>query len=126
MAKDLQQAFEQASALFNAGKYDELGALFDIDVTMKRVDDPGSIAGIGNLIAYLNTHQKPQKPQFLNVKIASKKGDKGTQGIVRGTAEYVDNQQNHKTIPVDFTFIFTRSDPTSDWLLINTFAVPTK
>ena len=52
------------STLFNAGNYDEFGKFFDVDAVMKRVDDPGSISGIGNLMAYLNTHQKPQNPQF--------------------------------------------------------------
>lgn len=126
MATDLQQAFKQAAALFNAGKYDELGALFHVDAIMKRVDDPGSIVGIGNLVAYLNTHQKSQQPQFEDVRIVSQRGDDGTQGIIIGTAKYRDKKQDHGTIPVQFTFVFTRDDNDSDWLLINAFAVPTE
>jgi hypothetical protein len=125
MAKDLlMQAFEQASKLYNAGDYDKLGALLDIDVMLKRVDDPGYVAGIGNVIAYLNTHQKLLKPQFQNFQNVTSTGGNGTQGIVRGSADHVDNQQDRKTIPIDFTFVFTRDNTNSDWLLIIAFAVP--
>ncbi len=125
MATDLGQAFDQVSTLFNAGNYDELGKFFDEDAVMKRVDDPGSIAGIGNLMAYLNTHQKSQNPQFEGVKITSKREPSKTQGIVMGSAAYRDKKTDAKTIPVQFTFVFTRDDANSDWLLINAFAVPT-
>src|SRR6266481_1221261 len=108
MATDLGQAFDQVSQLFNAGNYDELGQFFDEDAIMKRVDDPGSIAGIGNLMAYLNTHQKPQNPQFEGVKITSKKQPSSAQGIVIGTANYRDKKTDSNTIPVQFTFVFTR------------------
>ncbi|MFZ2059471.1 MAG: hypothetical protein WAU82_00525 [Candidatus Binatus sp.] len=124
MATDLKKAFEQVSTLFNQGKYDELGQFFDVDAIMKRVDDPGSISGIGNLIAYLNTHQKPQNPQFENIEISSQKEPDATQGIVSGKAEYRDTKSDKNTIPVHFTFVFTREDAKSDWLLINAFAVP--
>ena len=124
MSTDLQQAFEHAAKLFNEGSYDELGRLFHIDAIMKRVDDPGSIVGLGNLIAYLNTHQKPLNPQFEDVKILSQKGVDGTHGIVIGTAKYRDKKQDKATIPVQFTFVFTRDDTDSDWMLINAFAVP--
>lgn len=124
MSTDLQQTFYQAAELFNAGEYDKLCALFDIDAIMKRVDDPGSIVGIGNLLAYLNTHQKPLQPQLEDVKIVFQKGNDGTQGIVIGTARYRDAKQDQRTIPVQFSFVFTRDDKDSDWLLINAFAVP--
>lgn len=125
MATDLGKAFDLVSTLFNEGRYDELGQFFDQDAIMKRVDDPGSISGIGNLMAYLKTHQKPQNPQFEDVKISSKKEPDATQGIVIGTAKYRDKKQDKNTIPVQFTFVFTRDDAKSDWLLINAFAVPT-
>ena len=41
-----------------------------------------------------------------------------------GKAEYRDKKTDTKTIPVHFTFVFTRDDANSDWLLINAFAVP--
>lgn len=125
MAKDLREAFEQASTLFNAARYDDLGAMLDCDVVLKRVGSPGLLVGIGDVIVYLNTHQKPQNPQLLNPKI-SYQLDKGTWGIVSGTAEYKNKQGDSGTTTVQFTFIFARSDPNSDWLIINLFAVPTK
>ena len=125
MSTDLHQTFEHTVALFNEGKYNELGEFFDIDVIMKRVDDPGSIVGIGNLIAYLNTHQKSELPQFEDIKIESQRGDDDTQGIIVGTAKYRDKKHDRGTIPIRFSFVFTREDLDGDWLLINTFAVPT-
>jgi len=125
MAKDLLlDAFEQACKVYNAGEYDKLGALLDTDIIFKRVDDATSVVGIGNVIAYMNTHQKALKPQFQNIQNLSMTGVSGTQGIVRGTAEHVDNQQNKKTIPIEFIFVFTRDDTNSSWMLINAFAVP--
>jgi hypothetical protein len=125
MAKDLLlDAFEQACKAYNAGEYDKLGALLDNDVILKRVDDASSVAGIGNVIAYLNTHQKALKPQIQNIQNVSTTGGNGTQGIVRGTAEHVDNQQNKKTIPIEFIFVFMRDNTNSSWMLINAFAIP--
>jgi hypothetical protein len=125
MSTDLGRTFVEVSKLFNQAKYDQLGRYFDIDVIMKRVDDPGSIVGIGNLMAYLNAHQKVLKPQFENVKIVSETGNKGTHGIITGTANYRDKKRDKNTIPVQFTFVFTRPDTKSDWLLAVTFATPT-
>src|ERR1700746_2719431 len=119
MSTDFEQTFEQAAKLFNDGSYDQLGRLFHLDAIMKRVDDPGSIVGLGNLIAYLNTHQKPLNPQFEDVKVQSRKAENGTQGIVIGTAKYRDKKSDHGTIPVQFTFVFSRDDTDSDWLLVN-------
>jgi hypothetical protein len=125
MATQLLQAFKQASELFNAGKYDELGAMLSSNVILKRVGDPGSIVGIGNVLGYLNTHQKSQQPQFLNDRIQAQI-EKATQGIIGGTAEYRNKPGDRETIPVQFTFVFVRNDPNDDWMLTNLFAVPTK
>ena len=126
MSTNLQETFQQATSLFNAGDYDGLGRIFDIDAIMKRVDDPGSIVGLGNLMAYLNTHQRPLMPQFQNPVVQYATGDQGTQGIIVGTANYLDKQSDRTTIPVQFTFVFAREDTSSDWLLVNAFAVPTQ
>jgi hypothetical protein len=124
MAKDLRQAFQHAAELFNGGNMDEVGEIFDSDVIMKRVGDPGSVVGIGNVIAYLK-RQKRQNPQLLNAKITFQQ-EKGTQGIVGGTAEYKNRLGDSDTTPLQFTFVFARNDPNSNWRLINLFAVPTK
>ena len=124
MANDLQQAFQEAGEFFNSGDMDQVGEIFDSEVIMKRIGDPGSVVGIGNVIAYLK-RQKRQKPQLLNVKIAFQQ-EKSTQGIISGTAEYKNRSSDSKTMPIQFTFIFARNDPNSNWRLINLFAVPTK
>jgi hypothetical protein len=124
MAKDLLEAFIQAAQLFNTGNIDEVGEIFDSDVIMKRVGDPGSVVGIGNVIAYLK-RQKRQGPQLLNAKITFQQ-EKGTQGIVGGTADYRNRAGDSNTTPLQFTFVFARNDANGNWRLINLFAVPTK
>jgi hypothetical protein len=124
-ATDLEKAFWKAVKLFNATQYDELGGMCDLDVIMKKVDDPGSITGIGNLIVYLNTQQKPQRPQFEKVQI-DQKIEKPGNGIVIGKGEYLDKSTDKHTIPVHFEFVFNREDEDDDWSLINAFAVPRK
>ena len=124
MAKDLHEAFEHARRLFNAGEYDELGAMLDPDVILKRVRGPGSVMGIGDVIAFLKLHRKQQNPQLLNPKVSQK--DEGTWGIVSGTADYKNRPSDTGTTAVQLTFIFVRSDSNGDWAIINLFAVPTK
>ena len=123
MAKELRQAFDQASELFNAGNYNELGAILSSNVILKRVGDPGSIVGIGNVMAYLNTHQKSQQPQFVGPKIQMQL-ENGTQGVIGGAAEYRIKPGDRVMVPVQFTFVFVRNDPNDDWMLTNLFAVP--
>jgi hypothetical protein len=122
-AVDLEKAFFKAVKLFNTGHYDELGGMCDPNVIMKKVDDPGSIAGLGNLVVYLNTQQKPLKPQLEDVKVDQKIEKRGN-GIVVGTGKYQDKSADKHTIPVHFSFVFTKDGPDDDWSLINAFAVP--
>lgn len=127
MATDLQKAFKEVSELFNDGKYDALAKVCDPDIIMKRVDDPGSIAGIGNFVAYLNTHQAHEKPRFLDAQPEEPivRDPEETNGQISGIGNYLD-KANTKPIPVRFTFTFTRNNSKSDWLLINAFAAPLK
>jgi hypothetical protein len=96
----------------------------DIDIIMKRVDDPGSVVGIGNVIAYLNGHQASQQPQFDGVKIETVRGANELNGQISGTAYYQDKKHVNTKIPVRFTFTFARQDVSEDWLLVNAFAAP--
>jgi hypothetical protein len=124
MAKDLLKAFKEAAQHFNTGNMDKVGEIFDSDVIMKRIGDPGSVVGIGNVIAYLK-RQKRQGPKLQNPKITFQQ-EKGAQGIVSGTADYKNKASDSKTTPLQFTFVFARNDADSNWRLINLFAVPTK
>jgi hypothetical protein len=130
MSTILHEAFKEACKLFNAGKYEELGKVSDPDVIMKRVDDPGSIAGIGNFVVYLKTHQGSEKPQIeietINVENEIVRGAAQTNGQISGTAEYRDKATDKETIPIRFAFTFTRKDNKAQWLLINVFAAPLK
>lgn|ERR1039458_6637550 len=124
MSTDLRQAFKKACDLFNDAKYTELAPLMDIDIIMKRVDDPGSVVGIGNVITYLNGHQAELQPQFEVVKAETVRGADGTMGQISGTAHYQDKKHVNVKILVRFTFTFTRDDVGEDWMLINAFAAP--
>ena len=84
MSTDLRQAFKTACDLFNDAKYNDLGPLVDIDIVMKKVDDPGSIVGIGNVITYLNLQQAQQQPQFEVDKIETVRGADETRGKSAG------------------------------------------
>src|SRR5258708_14191281 len=112
MAKDLLEAFKQAAQLFNTGNMEEVGEIFDSDVIMKRVGDPGPVVGIGNVIAYLK-RQKRQGPQLLNAKITFQQA-KSAQGIVGGTANYKNRAGDPNTPPLPFTLVFARNDPNSN------------
>lgn len=126
MSKNLKQAFKEACDLFNDGRYNDLLPRMDIDIILKRVDDPGSVVGIGNVIAYLNGHQEDQQPQFDLVKTETVRGEDETNGQISGTAHYQDNKHEDTKILVRFTFTFIRNDTDSDWMLINAFAAPTE
>lgn len=124
MSTDLEKAFAHACGLFNNTQYDQLLPLLDPDIIMKRVDDPGSIVGVGNVIAYLRGRQAQLQPQFSNVHVEAIRGANGTNGQISGTARYQDEKKIPLTIPVRFTFTFARSSTDEDWLLINAFAAP--
>jgi hypothetical protein len=124
MSKDLMDTFKTACGLFNDSKYDELRPLMDIDIIMKRVDDPGSVVGIGNVITYLNGKQAEKQPQFDVVKIETVRGENTVNGQVSGTAYYQDQKHLNTKIPVRFTFGFARQDVTDEWQLVNAFAAP--
>jgi hypothetical protein len=124
MSKDLRQTFAATCDLFNDGKYEELLPAMHIDIVMKRVDDPGSVIGIGNVSAYLKGHQAQQQPQLLEPKFEHITGQSGMNGVISGTAYYQDKKHVPTRIRVRFSFTFTKEDPDDDWLLINTFAVP--
>jgi hypothetical protein len=127
MEKELKAAFINAYTLFNAGEYDQLVKVFHPDIVMKRVDDPDSICGVGNVVAYLNGQQKELKPQLKPVKYEPDPPSprSATYGQVSGTAVYYDSEKAKSGLDVRFIFTFTRKDEDSSWLLINTFAAPT-
>jgi hypothetical protein len=124
MSTDLKQAFNEVCELFNGASYDDLRPLMDIDIILKKVDDPGSVAGIGNVITYLNGQQASRKPQFRDVKIETVHGENGTNGQISGTAHYRDRKDDTAEIAVRFTFTFSRNDRADNWMLVNAFAAP--
>jgi hypothetical protein len=123
-ATKLQQIFEDSYKLWNEGRYDDLAKRFDVDIIMKRLDDPGSVSGIGNVLVYLNKNQAPKRPQFkpdtVEDPIIS-----DTVAQISGTARYLD-KMGANPIPVRFTFTFTRADEDEDWLMINAFQARAK
>jgi len=127
MATDLRREFDEEIALWNAANYNELGKRFDVDVIMKRLDDPGSVVGIGNVLVYLNENQAQKRPRFEPVNVETPiTWASGTVGQISGTATYLDKQGDSQTTPVRFTFTFARADNKEDWLLVNAFQARSK
>ncbi len=122
MSASLATAFGEVCNLFNRKDYDGLAKCCDTDFIMKKVDDAGSIVGLGNVIVYLNTHQAAQNPKIENVNIDKEVVDPTeTFGQVSGTAEYRDKATDKTTTAIRFIFTFTRGDKDADWMLINAF-----
>jgi hypothetical protein len=126
MATDLNEAFEMALVLFNNADYEKLAEQMHSDIVFKRVDDPDSIVGIGNVQVYFKARMLPQKPQLQDIKDKTfypRDARHATNGQVSGTAYYQDNKSGGP-IHIRFTFTFVRKTDSEDWLLINGFAAP--
>jgi len=124
MATDLLTAFNEACELWNAANYDKLAERFDADIIMKKLDDAGSIVGIGNALVYLNANQLLKHPKLEQIKAEKPlTWASDTIGQVSGTAQYKDKTKpaDGKITPVRFTFTFTRANDTEEWLIANAF-----
>ncbi len=121
-ATTLQDLLTQFVKLWNAADYDKLAESFDEDIVIKKLDDPGSVSGIGNVLVYFNKNQKAKKPQF-NIVEAEPAIIWGNSTVaqISGTAEYQDKIQEPKTVPVRFTFTFCRASQDENWEVINAF-----
>ena len=122
MPTSLEDVFKHAWDEWNRGDYNKLGERFDVNIIMKKLDDPGSVVGIGNAFVYLNENQKPKKPQFTAGNVEKPiTWANGTVAQISGTAKYLDKQGDPKATPVRFTFTFTRASEKEEWLIINLF-----
>lgn len=127
--KDLEVTFDEVLQLFNRTDYETLATKMDPDIITKRVLNPGSIVGIGNVQAYLIGRMKPLQPRMLNLRdVTFYPNDQAARanalnGQVSGIAEYYDNQNGPPT-PVRFIWTFARKNNAEDWALINAFAAP--
>ena len=129
MATDLKGAFDEVLALFNRTDYVALASKMDPDIITKRVLNPGSIVGIGNVQAYLIGRMKPLEPRMLDLlDVTLYPNDEAGRANalnaqVSGIAKYYD-KQNGPSTPVRFIWTFARKNNTEDWALINAFAAP--
>lgn len=124
----LTDRFLNGCSLFNSGKYDQLAPLLRPDVIMKKVDDPDSVVGIGNVISYLNSQQKPLLPQFDpdGVSEFPQPSDAAMHGVISGQGTYQDisiGPGSTLPFPVRYSFTFTRKNTSAMWLLIHASAV---
>ena len=123
----LREVFDKACQEWNAAKYDELAKRFDVDIIMKKLDDPGSVSGIGNVLVYLNKNQAPKRPKFTPHTVETPIiWGHNTIGQISGTANYLDKEGDSESVPVRFTFTFVRTDGDEDWLMINAFQARSK
>jgi hypothetical protein len=122
MSAHLKEAFDLVINHFNKTEYDELLPFMDGDIIMKKVDDPGSVVGIGNVINYLKGRQAQFRPELTEIVYD---GDpwkqSGRMAQVSGTGQMHD-KKGAPGVPVRFTFTFTRGGEDEDWQVINAFA----
>jgi hypothetical protein len=122
MKDALREEFKHQINLWNATNYDKLAERFDENIIMKKLDDPGSVIGIGNVLAYLNKNQKSKAPQFTLDDIQDVFiWGAGTIAQVVGTATYQDRRTQTPTTEVRFVFTYSRSSVHDDWLMVNAF-----
>ena len=127
-AVKLRHLLDEWLKLWNKGDYDKLAEVFDADIIIKKLDDPGSVSGIGNVLTYLNKNQKTKRPQF-TIEHAEPVyvWDSGTLAQISGTGIYRDRTDEHakerdkSPLPVHFTFTFSRDGKDHDWLVVNAF-----
>jgi hypothetical protein len=117
--KKWKVVFKLANKLWNDVNYDDLGELFDVDIIMKKLDDPGSVVGIGNALTYLKKNQVVRRPQF-NVTRQFSPYKSPLLVQVSGEGKYLD-KTGEAEIPVLFTFTFKREKEDKEWLLVNAF-----
>jgi hypothetical protein len=119
--KDLDEILELAIELWNDGNYEDLAELFDVDIIMKKLDDPGSVNGMGNALVYLKKNQYNKKPKLTVVhKNKWFVSDDKTLAQITGVGKYID-KLGEPELDVHFTFTFTRDRNDREWLLVNAF-----
>ena len=129
MPVDLTKAKDDVLKRFNALDYDGLVKVMHPDIVLKRVLHDGSIAGIGNVKAYLLDYMLPLNPSFdilgevTFYPKATADQEKAMRANVSGTGDYHD-ENGKQTTRVLFVWTFTRDDFKKDWLLSNAFGAP--
>jgi len=121
---NLEDVFRRIVDLFNGQNFDQLQPFLHPQVTMNRVDDPGSKQGIGPVIDYLKTTQTTLKPKF-EPDYAQVNFPELPIGHVEvsGPAGWRDRTDISVTpITVKFIFTLTRANPGDRWLVIRTWA----
>jgi hypothetical protein len=105
--------------------YYTLLSIMDPDVVIKRVLNPGSIVGIGNVESYLNYHMGPNEA-YLNYDQANWQlypKNPTTHGEVNGTGTYHDDH-GKTTATIKFTLVFARKTNKDNWALTSAIATP--
>lgn len=122
MKDALLRQFRDQVDLWNGTNYDRLAERFDVNIIMKKLDDPDSVIGIGNVLTYLNKNQKPKAPQFTDVYIQDTFiWGEGKVAQITGTAIYQDRRNQMARTEVRFVFTYSRPSVHDDWLMVNAF-----
>jgi hypothetical protein len=125
MATDLQTAYQNVLAQFNAGQYALLETLMHTDIVLKKAVHSESVFGLGNVVTYLNTQMAAANPQATVTTVnfhpsTQAKWQGATYGLAHGEGTYQDNFTNG-VVPVHFCWTFVRDDTTRDRQLVNVF-----
>jgi hypothetical protein len=65
MKDALREEFKRQVNLWNTANYEKLAERFDENIIMKKLDDPGSVIGIGNVLAYLRYAERTSSSRAL-------------------------------------------------------------
>ncbi len=137
MPTQLYTAFNNAVGFFNNGNYNTLLQYLHDTIIMKRVDDPTSVIGVGNVIAYLNGLQAPLRPVFTPTTQTewspTANSDNAVHANMSGSGTYQDNSLAYTDVlgnphlpstafPVQYVFTYRRKTTSDFWLLVNATA----
>jgi hypothetical protein len=120
---DLRRAFEQACALMNAGRYDELKPLFHEDMVYSRLHHPGWYQSCRIVIDWLNAEKKHDQPQFIPDMEKAFPPSRSTGGTIQhvgGPAKWKHRKEEiGEGEDIQYIFTFTRDKEGAPWFLID-------
>jgi Dyp-type peroxidase family len=120
---DWRQVLLRLRDLFNAGDYDGMRPLLDVNITWKRLHHADAIVGAGRVIQWLKEEKASLTPQFIpnpgELKPAALTGDGSI--LIKGPGRWQKDRSKGKSEDIKYYFTFTREG--GRWFLTNAFAI---
>ena len=116
----LSQTFDLACEYFNSQNWNALERLLDVNVTMKKIDDPkehheSRVA----VMAYFNGHGTDDKARF----IPSTRNEQivGNIGLISGSGDWFTTSDTRQPVTIAYAYAFRNDN--GNWLAINLWGV---